>query len=89
MKCVRGYDLEVLNTPAGYYIGSMMPLDEEDPDSPLCPGCRMTGYMTKEQAEKLLADGDKERLWMAERDCAENAWCAGGSCIDVDEEEVA
>lgn len=87
MKCVRGLDLKVMKSGAGYYIGT----EYADPDmgGAIVPNCRMTDYMTKEKAERLLEKGDAFALWDASRDCAENGYCAGGSCIDLDEEATA
>ena len=80
MKCVNGCDLKVMSTPAGYYIGTEAPIDKNDPKSPLCPYCRMTGYMSKETAEKLLA-GSLDDLALYERNCSESDWCSGGECV--------
>lgn len=46
-----GTQLQVLSTPAGYYLGY---LDKEG-----FPYSRETGYMTKEQAEQALDEVEK------------------------------
>lgn len=78
MKCVKGYDLKVLRSAAGYYIGTEAPLDERFPES-LAPYCRFSGYMSEKQAREALKDS--ELLWTYDRNSDEQFWCAGGSCL--------
>ena len=60
--CRRGYEIQVLRSGAGYYLGTV---DEEG-----FPNCRISsGYAkTRELAENLLPD----------RVCMENTFCNGG-----------
>lgn len=47
MKCIKGFEVKVLNSAAGYYIGT---LDEEN-----FPMCRISSYYkTKEAAQRAL-----------------------------------
>lgn len=72
MICRRGYKVVVLDSYAGYYIGT---LDEE-----FCPNCRIssTYYKTKEEANK-----DLENRSFVFRYSAENIICnCGKGCID-------
>ena len=50
MKCVQGLEVQVLHSPAGYYLGTLTP------DG--LPNCRVsTQYArTKEEAKKLRPD---------------------------------
>ena len=70
-KCVNGFELQVLKSPAGYYIGT---LTEEG-----LPGCRVSViyYKKKEDADRALADSS-----YTVRDCIENNYCSKGrGCI--------
>jgi len=57
-------NLQVMNTPAGYYLGRTCWDKENGFEEPYA---RETDYMTREQAEKALASGQYEV-----RDCPEN-----------------
>lgn len=47
MKCIRGYEVKIMNSAAGYYIGT---LDDEG-----FPMCRISSYYkTQESAQKAL-----------------------------------
>lgn len=67
MKCNQGRELEVLRSPAGFYIGTF----EEG------PYCRCSCYYkTREQAQKAL------ETMSFFRDCEENYFCSAGmGCI--------
>lgn len=40
-KCIKGYELKVFKSPAGYYVGTV---DEEE-----IPNCKISGYYKKER----------------------------------------
>jgi len=65
-RCKRGYNVEVLRSNAGYYIGT---LDEEG-----FPNCRLSEeyYKTSEKAEKAL-----ENRMFTERESEEIMFCNG------------
>ena len=68
MKCKKGYEFEVMSTPAGYYVGTVC----EDDGYPE-PYCRASGYYnTRQDAEKAL----EEKTFV--RYAAENEFCNGG-----------
>jgi hypothetical protein len=68
MICNRALLVEVLQSGAGYYIGTMY---KEPVTNFVEPNCRISGYFaTKEEAEARLEDGKFER-----RDCVENQFC--------------
>lgn len=67
MICKKGKKLQVLHTPAGFYIGTT-----EDG----MPYCRCTDYYpTEESCEKDLLDGS----WL-QRIAMEVEFCSGGDC---------
>ena len=74
MLCVRGHEVKVLKSGAGWYIGTV--------DTDGCPYCRISisYYETKEEAERMMVEG------FAIKDYAENEFCfrtAGGcSCFE-------
>ena len=70
MKCRRGYEIQVLQSGAGYYLGTF---GEDGPQ------CRIsTGYAkTRELAEKNL---------IPDRVCMENMFCNGGMGCGLDTE---
>lgn len=75
MKCIKGKEIQVLRSAAGYYIGCY---DEDGP----C--CRISGYYSdKERAETAL----EKKLFF--RDAEEISFCnKGWGCIpewDVNE----
>lgn len=74
MKCVKGKEIQVHKTPAGYYIGVW---DEDG------PRCRISGYYrTKEAAEKAL----ENKTFYPDEGCC---LCPGiWDCFDDGEEEV-
>lgn len=65
--CKQGYEVTVLESYAGYYIGTH---DEEG-----FPNCRLSQqyYKTKDEAEEAL-----EGRTFTERNCVENNFCNGG-----------
>ena len=62
-KCVRGYEVQILKSGAGFYIGT---LDEDG-----FPMCRMSNEYAKTHKQAI------ETLW-ADRTCMENMFCNGG-----------
>jgi hypothetical protein len=60
MKCIKGYKLQVLKSPAGYYLGTV--------DKDGFPNCRVSieYCKTREQAEILIPN----------RVCDENLFCS-------------
>lgn len=69
--CVKGHEVKILNSVAGYYIGTT----ELDDDSKIkCPYCRVSGYYkTKELAENALSKNE-----FVDRDAVEIMLCNGG-----------
>jgi hypothetical protein len=67
MKCIKGYEIEVLSSGAGYYIGVF--------DDEVGPVCRISRdyYKNRKIAEEVF----KARSWTS-RDCLENNLCNGG-----------
>jgi len=63
MKCVRGYDIEVLRSGAGYYIGTR--------DDIGLPNCRISNQYAKNSK-------DAEDLPMDRQNNMENCYCNGG-----------
>jgi hypothetical protein len=65
MKCKKGYEVEILSSPAGYYLGTT---DEDG-----LPNCRISTQYTKKQedAHQLVAD--------RQHNCIENEFCNGGT----------
>ena len=63
-KCIKGYEIQVLRSAAGYYIGT---LDEDG-----LPNCRISTQYAKtaEEAKDLAPD--------RQFGCTENEWCNGG-----------
>lgn len=69
LTCKKGYEIQVLMSGAGYYIGTM--------DNTYGPNCRISGYFpTREAAEKA----SKTRF--EKRQCMENDYCSGGNCFE-------
>ena len=70
MKCIKGYEVEVMNSPAGYYLGTRTPEG--------FPNCRISGYcQNKELAPYLVMS----RQW----GCIENEYCnEGKGCFNAD-----
>jgi hypothetical protein len=69
MTCKKGYEIQVLMSGAGYYIGTM--------DNTYGPNCRISEYFPRrDMAEKALKTGFKQR------DCMENDHCSGGNCFE-------
>lgn len=58
-KCARGYEIEVLRSGAGYYLGTV--------DEIGCPNCRITNYFA--DRDELLNSA------FVERKCPENDFC--------------
>lgn len=70
MYCKKGHEIQVLNSAAGYYIGTV---DKEDGSS----YCRLTGYYKSwGLAEAQLRD---RGVIANTRNCVENEFCNGGS----------
>lgn len=67
MICKKGYDVRVLSSRAGWYVGT---LDEEG-----MPKCRISGYSDKFMAVEEFA---LTRM----NNCMENEWCnETGNCF--------
>lgn len=63
MKCIKGYEVKVMKSPAGYYLGT------EDPAG--FPNCRISGYcQNKDLAPYLIPN--------RQTNCIENEYCNGG-----------
>ena len=75
LKCKKGFEIEVLSSNAGFYIGTFDP--EEGPN------CRISEqyFKTREQAERRLANMSFTQRW-----CDENDFCHQGTgcCITND-----
>ena len=69
MKCKQCYEIQVCESTAGYFMGTV------DPDDGF-PNCRVTGYYkTPEEAAAALERGEIRR-------CIENDFCNNGrGCI--------
>lgn len=76
MKCRKGFDIEVMQSGAGYYIGTI-DYSEGYPQ----PNCRITEYYntrkTAEEVLKILIKNESPRELIM-RDCVENEFCNGG-----------
>ena len=72
-KCIKGFEVKVLRSAAGYYIGT---LDEEG-----FPYCRVSKeyYSTQEDAEKALAD----KSFTERTHCVEVEFCNGGQGCQI------
>lgn len=70
MKCIKGFEVEVMKSPAGFYLGTK---DKEG-----FPNCRISGYcQSKELAPYLIPN--------RQTNCIENEYCNGGrGCFDAD-----
>ena len=63
MKCKKGYEVEVLNSAAGFYLGTK---DDEG-----FPNCRISAHsQSRELAEYLIPN--------RQTNCIENEFCNGG-----------
>ena len=71
MKCVKGLEVCVLNSPAGYYVGTI--------DQECFPNCRLSQeyYKKKEEAQTAL----NNRTFTL-RTCIENQFCAPNGCFN-------
>lgn len=68
MKCKKGYELQCMKSPAGYYIGTR--------DNEGFPNCRISGYF-KEPVEPAIH-------LLNRMDAMENQFCHGySSCLHV------
>lgn len=67
MKCIKGYEIRVLHSGAGFYIGTY--------DDSEGPNCRISYdyFKTKEGAEEAL-----KTLNFQIRNCVENNFCNKG-----------
>ena len=67
MKCIKDYEIKVMQSGAGYYIGTT-----EDG----CPYCRLSAdyYSTRAEAEQAMRE-----LSFMPRVAAENIFCNGGA----------
>lgn len=64
MKCIKGYEIRVLKSVAGYYIGTV---DEEG-----FPNCRITTQYAETGTGALILPLDRQV------GCSENEFCNGG-----------
>ena len=62
-RCVKGYSIEVIKSPAGYYLGTK--------DQKGFPNCRISGYC---QSEELVIYLIANR----QTGCIENEYCNQG-----------
>lgn len=69
IKCKHGFEVTVLRSEAGYYIGTL-----EDG----APSCRITGYGSEETMKAMLPRVVSEGFPF--RDCYENNFCGNGNC---------
>jgi len=71
LMCKKGFQVQVLSSGAGYYIGT---IDDWEPN------CRVSGhYGKKEHAAKAM----ENRNFF--RDCVENSFCNGGAGCGIKE----
>jgi len=69
MRCKKGFEIEVLMSPNGYYLGTRNEIE--------MPNCRISYYYPRQTlAEKAL----KEHF--AVRNKLENRACSGGNCFE-------
>lgn len=54
MKCIRGYELKVVRSAAGFYIGTEVAVNQNCPEA-LFPYCRFSDYMNESQAENTVS----------------------------------
>lgn len=59
MKCKKGYEIQCMKSPAGYYLGTR---DDEG-----FPNCRISGYFNKEVPVNIA--------YMDRMDAMENQFC--------------
>ncbi len=72
MKCKKGYTVEIMASPAGFYMGTK--------DNEGFPNCRISGYCrSKEMAAYLIPN--------RQNNCIENEYCNGGTGCMLNEEE--
>ena len=74
MKCVKGHEVEVLRSNAGWYIGTEAP--DPECENVILPNCRVSCYYygSREEAQAVLDSG-----MYARRDHSlENEFCNGG-----------
>lgn len=64
MKCIKGYEIEVLKSAVGYYLGT---LDEEG-----FPNCRISTKYTSNRNDAM------KNLKYDRQDSFENMFCNGG-----------
>ena len=67
-KCSKGFEIQVLQSGAGFYLGT---IDDWEPNC----RCSVEYYATREAAETALHTG-----WTI-RQCVENQFCSGGRCF--------
>lgn len=73
MKCSQGKTLQVLQSAAGYYIGTV-----DDSDGFEDPYCRCSGYYPDRDSAVVEIDLNL----FEQRDCVENNYCnLGKGCI--------
>ena len=70
MKCIKGFEVEVMKSPAGYYLGTK--------DSEGFPNCRISGYCQMLEIAEYLLDENVEDFANRQTGCIENEFCNGG-----------
>ena len=75
--CAKGLEVEVLNSNAGYFLGTIVEQDFEY----MVQNCRCTeyykGYANANDVLQRVASGDYSDV----RECANNKFCSGGHCF--------
>jgi|GEM_PF-2910290 len=74
LKCNKGYEVKVLKSGAGYYVGTYAPQEG--------PNCRISGYF-KSPTELTVGD----LLLACTRICSENEFCNDGCGCQIKEEK--
>lgn len=75
MKCKRGLAVEVLESGAGFYLGTKMELE----GGLIEPNCRISSYWKyKTEAQEYLKQFENKKVF-TDRNCIENNFCNGGT----------
>lgn len=73
VKCIRDLTVQVMSSPAGYYLGTEI---EDEDYGFMQPNCRCSDYFKKRKdAEDII---EKNLLRLFERRCSENQFCNEG-----------
>lgn len=77
MKCIKGYEVEVMKSPAGFYLGTK--------DNEGFPNCRISGYCQMLEIAEYLLEENIEDFANRQTGCIENEYCNGGrGCFNAD-----